>query len=215
MTLGSFSFNITPGPSGVEVANVVGQTYDNGYNTLIGQQLGVNKVFQNSDTVPADTIISTDPPAGQRVGEHTTITVFVSSGAIQVSVPDLASKSEADATALLTIAKLTLGTITTANSSTIPEGMIISSDPPLGTKLPGGSLVNLVVSNGKVMVPDVRNLDLAAAQAQMKAVDVGFTVSVATPDGCQAPGTLVVDQSVLPGLAPQKSAVVLTVNCNQ
>lgn len=215
LTLGSFNFNITPGPSGVEVANVVGQTYDNGYNTLVGQQLGVNKVYQTSDTVPADTIISTDPPAGQRVGEHTTITVYVSSGAIMVSVPDLVGKSEADATAQLTIAKLALGTITPANSPTIPEGMIISSDPPIGTQVKGGSLVNLVVSNGKVMVPDVRNLDLSVAQAKMSAVDVGFTVSVAYPDGCQTPGTLVVDQSVLPGLAPQKSAVVLTVNCNQ
>ena len=215
MTLGSFSFNINPTPSGVVVADIVGQTYDNGYNTLVGQQLGVNKVYQTSDTVPADTVISTDPPAGQRVGEHTTITVYVSSGAIKVAVPDVTGLTEADATAQLTIAKLSLGTITTANSATVPEGRIISSDPALGTQVVGGTPVNLVVSNGKVMVPDVRNLDLSVAQGKMSAVDVGFTVSVGYPDGCQTPGTLVVDQSVLPGLAPQKSAIVLTVNCNQ
>lgn len=191
------------------------QTYDAGYNTLINSKLQVTKVYQNSDTVAADVIISTDPAAGQRVNENTTITVYVSSGAEQVTVPDLTNKSEADATAALTLAKLQLGTITPANSASVAEGFVISSDPLLNTSVPAGTKVNLTVSNGLVNVPDVRNLDVNVAKQQLSAPDVGLLPTVATKTACSGTqGTIVLDQSIPSGLAPQKSAIVLYVACN-
>jgi serine/threonine-protein kinase len=86
----------------------------------------------------------------------------------------------------------------------------------LNTEVSEGSAVNLIISNGKVMVPDVRNLDISEARNAMSAPSVGLPVSIATKGECVgAQGTIVVDQSVAPGLAKQGSAVILYVGCQQ
>ncbi len=45
-------------------------------------------------------------------------------------------------------AQLVLGGVTTENSDTTEEGLIISSDPAVGTQLAKGGTVNIVVSSG-------------------------------------------------------------------
>jgi len=214
VSLGNLGANIIPSPSGIDVANVVSQTYTDGYSALTGQGLLVQKVTEPSDTIAVDTIIRTDPPAGTTVPERTSIIVYVSSGKNTVLVPTLANLTESAASAALAAAKLTLGTITQANSATVPAGQVIESDPALNTQIAEGTAVNLVISNGKVMVPDVRNLSVSDARSALLSPEVGFTVSITTKDACTGTaGTIVVDQSILPGLAPQKSAIVLYVAC--
>ena len=218
-TLNGFNLNITPGSAGISVADVTNKTYDEGYNTLTAQHLLVNKVYQPSDTVPLDTIVSTDPAAGTKVPDNTTITVYVSSGKNTIKVPaNLIGMTESEATAALMEAKLTLGTITQANSATVPAGKVMEIDPAANADVAQGSAVNLVISNGQVNVPDVRNLSTSDAQSKMSAPEVGLTVSIAVQGGsCPAgktQGTIVVDQSILPGLTPQGSAVILYVSCN-
>jgi serine/threonine protein kinase/beta-lactam-binding protein with PASTA domain len=217
LAMGGFpNLVVTPGGNaGVAVPSLANVSYSNGYNTLTNDKLLINKVYQASDTVPVDTIISTDPPAGTKVSENTLITVYVSSGKGQVTVPDLTNLTEDAANTAITNAKLVLGTINQANSATVPQGQVISSDPVKGTQIAAGTSINLVVSNGQVLVPDVRNLDVTSATAQLKAPDVALSVSVTTAQPCSGTlGTTVLSQSILPGLTPAGSAIVLTVACN-
>ena len=218
-TLNGFNLNINPGAAGISVADVTTKTYDEGFNTLSAQKLLVVKVYETSDTIPLDTIIRTDPIAGTKVPENTSITVYVSSGKNTIKVPGtLIGLSESEATAALMAAKLTLGTITQANSATIPAGTVIETDPVANADVAEGSVVNLVISNGQVNVPDVRNLSTSEAQSRMTSAEVGLTVSIAVQGGvCPAgktQGTIIVEQSILPGLAPQGSAIILYVGCN-
>jgi serine/threonine protein kinase len=218
-TLNGFNLNINPGSSGISVADVVNKTYDEGYNTLTAQKLLVNKVYEANDTIPLDTIIRTDPTAGTKVPDNTSITVYVSSGKNTIKVPStLIGLSESEATAALMAAKLTLGTITQANSATVPAGKVIETDPIANADVAEGSIVNLVISNGQVNVPDVRNLSTSEAQSKMSSPEVGLTVSIAVQGGtCPAgktQGTIIVEQSIMPGLTPQGSAVILYVGCN-
>ena len=218
-TLNGFNVNISPGSAGIAVADVVSKTYDEGYNTLTAQKLLVNKVYEANDTIPLDTIIRTDPIAGTKVPDNTSITVFVSSGKNTVKVPaTLIGLTESEATAALMAAKLTLGTITQANSATVPAGKVIETDPVANADVAEGSVVNLVISNGQVNVPDVRNLSTSEAQSKMSSPEVGLTVSIAVQGGTcpvgKVQGTIVVDQSILPGLTPQGSAIILYVGCN-
>lgn len=215
IALGGMNFNITPGAGGIPVADVTNSTYFDGYNTLTEQGLLVTKVSEASDTVPVDTIIRTDPIAGTSVPEKTLITVYVSSGKNVVRVPTLIGLTESEAATALITAKLALGTITQANSATVELGKVIESDPVLNAEIAEGTAVNLIISNGKVMVPDVRNLDISEARNIMTATDVGLTVSITTVDVCAGTqGTIVTDQSILPGLADQRSAIILYVACN-
>jgi serine/threonine protein kinase/beta-lactam-binding protein with PASTA domain len=216
LSLGALpTINVNPTSGGIAVANVVNQTYTDGYNTLINQKLAVNKVYQASDVVPVDMIISTDPVAGTKVGEHQLITVYVSSGKGQVVVPDLTGLTEEAATTALTNAKLSLGNIVTTNSATIPLGQVISTDQVVGAKVAAGTVVNLTVSNGQVLVPDVRNLDQVAALAKLSAPDVQLVPVVQSATPCTGTlGTVILDQSIMPGLTAQGSTIILTVACN-
>lgn len=218
-TLNGFNLNINPGSAGIAVADVTTKTYDEGYNTLTAQKLLVVKVYEANDIIPLDTIIRTDPVAGTKVPDNTSITVYVSSGKNTVKVPGtLIGLSESEATAALMAAKLTLGTITQANSATVPAGKVIETDPVANADVAEGSVVNLVISNGQVNVPDVRNLSTSEAQSRMSSAEVGLVVSIAVQGGsCPAgktQGTIIVEQSIMPGLTPQGSAIILYVGCN-
>ena len=209
-------FNLQVDPNaGIAVADVVGQPFDSANSTLSGQKLLINKVYQNSDTVAADSVIKTDPVAGTKVPENTTITVYVSSGKDQAAVPNLEGMTEADATAAIQAAGFTLGTITTSNSATIKSGSVISSDPTTGNQAPKGTAINLVVSNGKVLVPDVTNLDITDAQNQLTSPSVGLTFTTTTATACSGTqGTVVLSQSIAAGstVAPGTN-VTLIVAC--
>jgi len=198
----------------IAVANVVGKTYEEAYTTLTNQELLVDKQLQRSDNIPIGVVISTDPPAGQQVGAKTTITVFVSAGKEQILMPDLTGLTEQEATLAITEAKLFLGTITQDNSATVPQNMVVSSDPAANTSVPAGSTVNLVISNGLVMVPNVVNLDRTDAVSQLSSVSVGYTVQTQVEPSCTGTeGTTVIAQSIPSGLQPQKQTIVLTLQC--
>jgi len=212
---GNLNLNITPGSGGIAVGDVVGKTYADGYNALTQQNLIVLKVYEPSETIPLDQIISTDPIAGTKVPENTSITVKVSSGAASILMPELKGMTEQQARDALAAAKLTLGTITQENSATVIAGQVTSTDPLVGNSVIPGAVVNLVISNGKVMVPDVRNLPVNDARNALQAPAVGLSVTVSAKNACSGTlGNTVLDQSIPAGLAAQKSAITLYVACN-
>ena len=64
------------------------------------------------------------------------------------NVPDVVGLTQAAAETAITNAGLAVGTVTTATSSTVPQGNVISQDPVADTSVDAGSAVNLVVSLG-------------------------------------------------------------------
>ncbi len=207
--------SISPNPSGIQVANVVGSSYQSAYDALTAQKLLVDKQYEASDTVPVDTVIRTDPTAGTSVSENTTITVFISTGKSQIEMPELKGMTEIMATDLLGQSKLVLGEILQGHSATVPQGQVIESDPSAGTMVAEGTVVNLTISDGLVVVPDVRNYSISEAKSLLTAADVALTVEIGTLDACETDpqGTTVVDQSILPGTTPAGSVITLYVSC--
>lgn len=75
-----------------------------------------------------------------------------------VVVPDVVGLNRAQATVALEAVHLVVGTVSTQMSSE-PEGEVLSSNPPAGTSVISGTVVDLILSSGitsNVMVPDVR-----------------------------------------------------------
>ena len=68
----------------------------------------------------------------------------------RVVVPDVVGQTELDARALLVAAQLTIGTITSESSATVPAGQVISESPAAGTVVDAGSAVDVVLSLGPV-----------------------------------------------------------------
>ncbi len=210
--------NTNPSGNGVTVANVANSLYEDALEALTAQDLVVLRVYEQSDTVPAGVVIRQEPEAGTLVLPKTPITVYVSSGATEVVVPNLVGTQEANAVAMIEQAGLTVGSITVTGSPTVEEGVVITSDPVAGAKLPQGSVVNLILSNGKVTVPDVRNLAVTEAISLMTNPAVGYSTSVEIKNAASCngnPGNVVIDQSIPPGEAKQKQNIILYVECVQ
>jgi serine/threonine-protein kinase len=211
---GSFQPFFPTANSGIPVADVSGALFDDGAQALRDQGLLVLRITEASDEIAAGVIIRTDPPAGTKVPERTTIEIVVSSGKLEASVPFLTGLTEEAARAALEGVGLVLGVISPANSANVVKGSVIESVPAANERVPGGSVVNLLVSDGQVQVPNVENLSISEAQRIMQAPEVGFSVVIAQPVTCAGTaGTLVGTQSIPAGLAPQRSIITLTLNC--
>jgi serine/threonine-protein kinase len=113
-------------------------------------------------------------------------------------MPDVSGMSETDAITALTNAKLVLGAITQSDSPTVAKNMVISSDPAANTQVPAGTVVNLVVSTGSVLIPDVVGLDLSDARSKLTAPQVGYMVETELDPSCEGvEGTVVIRQRFL------------------
>ncbi|MEK9908083.1 MAG: hypothetical protein VW500_03245, partial [Aquiluna sp.] len=111
---------------------------------------------------------------------------------------------------------LTVGSITVVGSPSVPEGVVIATDPVTNARLPLGSVVNLILSDGTVEVPDVRNLEVLEARSILTDPSVGFSVAVEILDAelCTGtPGNVVLQQSILPGTSDQRQSITLYVEC--
>jgi YVTN family beta-propeller protein len=64
-------------------------------------------------------------------------------------VPDVVGEKEFDATFILNASGLSVGSVTTEASSSVPSGRVISQNPLADTYLGSGAAVDLVVSSGR------------------------------------------------------------------
>ncbi len=117
-----------------------------------------------------------------------------------VIVPAVAELTQSAADSAITAAHLTVGTITLANSSTVPAGSVISQNPLARTSVSEGTAINLVISLGPstVMVPSVMGMAQAAAETTISVV--GLTVgSILTANSTTAAAGNVISQSPAAG----------------
>jgi beta-lactam-binding protein with PASTA domain len=114
------------------------------------------------------------------VNSGSAVNLVISTGAAQVSVPNVVGDTQAAATTAITGAGLVVGTITTVSSSSVPSGDVISESPSAGTSVNSGSAVTLLISTGaaQVVVPNVVGDTQAAATTAITAV--GLVVGTVT-----------------------------------
>jgi serine/threonine-protein kinase len=186
-------------------------TWESAQETLTGLDLIPTRVDEASSDVDEGEVIRTDPPATTSVDPESTVRVYVSTGAEQVTVPDLSGLDQGAATAALEEAGLELGTITDQNSPSIGAGIVMGASPASNTDVDAGSTVDLVLSNGKVTITDVTGQTMSIARQLLEDPDVGLTVSPIADSTCPAePGEIVESQSLAPGEVDQNSTIELT-----
>ena len=134
-----------------------------------------------------------------------------------MTVPNVVGQTQGDAiAAITTVTGLSVGTVTQANSDTVPPGNVISQNPGPG-QAASGSTVDFVVSLGPVVVPPVTVPNVvgqtqAAATATINDV-MGLNVSgVTQANNATVPFGTVISQNPGPGPAPSGSTVTLVVS---
>ena len=200
-------------PAMVSVPQVVGMDRTTAENTLRDAQLEPTFSTENSDSVPEKHVIEMDPSSGTQVAAGSTVAVTVSDGPANVDVPnDLVGQSLDNARNSLREAGLSVGVVSTANSATVPENVVMSTDPAGGTSVEKDSPVQLQVSTGRVTVPDVVGMSRAEAENALRADDVRLSFNVAVRDSEDEPTDTVLEQSAPAGSSvAQGSTVTLTI----
>ncbi|MFC7485468.1 Stk1 family PASTA domain-containing Ser/Thr kinase [Knoellia sp. CPCC 206453] len=160
---------------------------------LSDAKLGFTETTAKSDTVPEDSVIEQTPGAGTRIDPETTkVAIVISTGPNAVTVPDLRGMTVAEATEALTTAKLAIGTTTKVDTDDQPKDRIVSSDPTLGTSRPPGSIVNVSVATGLVVLPDLKGKTQDEAAAAL--INLGLTPKTDYRQTSRAKEGTVVDQ---------------------
>ena len=182
------------------------------------QRAGIDVAVETraySDAVPVDAIASQDQPPGKRVKAGRVINVVVSLGREMIAVPDLVGQPLLQSRLVVEGARLQIGQVNERFDDTVKPGLIISQDPPAGTRIPRGSALTLLVSRGPELVEMPVLVGRPLEEARRRLEELGLIVrqvrSAVSPD--LEPGT-VVDQSPDPGrkVRPAETEVVLTVS---
>ncbi|MDQ1685516.1 MAG: eukaryotic-like serine/threonine-protein kinase [Frankiaceae bacterium] len=198
---------LSGGTSDINTPNVIGQSFEDARATLLASGLKVGKVTHSySKTVPANTVIGQTPEPQILLAKGSSVDLDVSLGIHYVNVPtNLIGLSQTDATKNLSAVGLKVKQIVPRNSNQ-PAGQVLDVDPPGGTQVPFGSGVTLVVSNGKVQVPNVVGKTVQEAAQALAAA--GFQVTLDPPSS--SPTALVLSQNPAAGsFAPYSSFVTL------
>ena len=197
---------VTVSGSEVTIPEVVGQPVDAATATLQRLSLVVARNNVDSDKA-AGTVLEVNPAAKTKVAKGSTVTLNVAAEP-GVDVPDVKGQSQDAATNLLNSVGLQPAIIAFP-SDTIASGSAIGTDPVAGTRVPKGSSIRLVISNGpaEVDVPVVIGQPQATATATL--LNLGFNVAVQQVAG-QTPG-IVFNQIPAGGKLPKGNNVLIFV----
>ena len=135
-------------PSLAEVPRLEGLSLQEAASELERRGLQLDGSKQEySEAVEEGKVIYSIPGEGSEVEEGTLVTLVISLGPQPVEVPDLRSLPSEEAAALL--GGLGLACQTQASpSESVAAGLVLSQDPPPGSRVRRGTPVTLTVSSG-------------------------------------------------------------------
>ncbi len=109
--------------------------------------------YRQTDAYPEGTVISQDPGPGTPLPVGSTVTPTVSTVRELIAVPDVIGSPQADAVFAITTAGLRVGSTTRAPSPTVPDGVVIATEPVAGRAVAVGTSIELIVSSGPASDP--------------------------------------------------------------
>lgn len=204
------AFLLLRGPAQVPVPDVVGDTLGEAQPAL--EEAGFEvEVEEREDEATVNDVLAQDPEAGSEIDEGSTVTLVVSEGPGEVRVPDVVGLSQEQATRRLNRRELDVET-EEAPSVDVPEGSVISTSPPAGTRASIDSTVRLFISTGprSVQVPGVIGQPSDTASVNVENAGLAATIEEVESD---APEGEVVDQDPGGGTTVDEgTTVTLTVS---
>jgi serine/threonine-protein kinase len=135
---------VSQGPELATVPDVVGLSRSSADSRLRGEGLGVAVQEQEADE-PEGTVIAQDPAGGSSVERGTTVTITVSTGIPQSSVPNVVGLNAADAATQIGNAGLVPVQREQTVSDPDDDGVVIDQRPGAGTELDEGAEVVIII----------------------------------------------------------------------
>ncbi|WP_084500190.1 Stk1 family PASTA domain-containing Ser/Thr kinase [Brevibacterium album] len=164
------------------------------------------------DEIDEGNVVSTDPEAGAQVSEGDRITMLVSTGPDSVEVPDVEGDTESLARQTIGDAGLTAGSNIEEDSPDVPAGQVMETRPAAGTSVARDSNVDLVISSGRIAVPDVTGMSETEACETLESDDYKLSCTVQDVETNDQPADQVFEQNASAGTrVDQHSTVTIRV----
>ena len=136
--------NVSKGLQPIGVPNVIGQLYDSAAGQLQGEGFAVARRDVDSSQ-PKDTVIDQQPKNGDSAARGSTVTLYVSKGPKEATVPDVTSQDEASAQQTLEQSGFTVDVQEQDTTDPNQDGIVLDQDPVGGTKAKPGTTVTITV----------------------------------------------------------------------
>jgi eukaryotic-like serine/threonine-protein kinase len=207
---GTVTLTLSKGKELYAVPQVRNLTVNQAQDALLRAHLTYGRAIRQYDeTVPRGKVIGSNPSAGRRESPQTLVDLVVSRGPQPIHVRDWTGLGADRAERVLKAQHLDVVLGEPQYSDHVPEGHVLSQDPPAGV-LHRGDVVHLVVSKGPdlVQVPDnLTAMGVEAATTELKGL--GFRVSVVRSPYYIGVGYVYSSSPAGGSMAPKGSVVVL------
>jgi len=136
----------------VEIPDLTGSEQAQALEDLqsLGFKVGIENAADSS--VPAGSVIRTQPPSNTIINPESLVTIIVSVGPEAFPIPYILDIETERAIYVVEESGFILGQLLEVNDNNIPRGFVISQNPVAGTKMSPGSSVDLVVSKGPSLI---------------------------------------------------------------
>ncbi len=138
--------NVSQGPKPVGVPPVVGSPFESAAGALQGTGFAVARRDVESND-PKGIVVQMDPPANSLIAPGSTVTLFVSKGPTESSVPDVTSFSRADAIATLRNSGFKVVVDVSDTSDSTLDGVVMTQTPGPGESAKPGATVTITVGH--------------------------------------------------------------------
>ena len=139
-------------PTLIEIPDLTGSDQAQALEDLqnLGFKIGIENAADAS--VPAGSVIRTQPPSNTIINPNSLVTIIVSVGPEAFPIPYIIEIETERAIYVVEESGFTLGQVLEVNDENIPRGFVISQNPIAGTKMSPGTTVDLVVSKGPSLI---------------------------------------------------------------
>ena len=138
--------NVSTGPKTVGVPSVVGEQYASAESALQGAGFKVTR-SDVANAAPVDQVVAQSPGAGSSASPGSTITLSVSTGPQESTVPSVMGFDQTGATQLLQQDGFTVPVVQQDVTDPTQDGIVLNQSPASGTKLKQGAAVTITVGH--------------------------------------------------------------------
>ncbi len=206
---------LSSGSASVEIpAELIGATPEKAQEIIEG--LGLVYKLENdtvaSSEVEEGKVAQTNPSTGQTVKKGSTVSVTLSSGPSEVTVPDLTGKTQDEARQILAESGLEMGNVQTSDDASQEKGKILFTSPAAGEAATKGDSIAVTIASGNVKIPDtIVGYEQNSVINALQALTLNVIVKEEYSDSAASGAVLSIDP-VAGSIVAQDSSVTIVVS---
>lgn len=153
---------------------------------------GLGLVMEQGQTIASDTVdkgkvAATDPKPGSLVDIGSTVTIQLSSGAAEITVPDVSGQTQEAARKALEDAGLQVGSVKYEDDSKVAADRVIRTTPEAGSSATKDEEIILVLSSGYVSIDSGQVVGKTQEEGLKYLADLGLQTNTISEETTEAP----------------------------